>query len=67
MLVRTALRCGQLYVADRDDLFRDIVRWYGLPGDDFAKTAILVVSNNGALKYWRRKITSMRPRKLLVI
>ena len=46
------------YVADRDALFRDIVRWYGLPGDDFAKTAILVVSNNGELKYWRRKIKS---------
>ena len=46
------------YVADRGELFRDIVRWYGLPGDDFAKTAILVVSNNGELKYWRRKIKS---------
>ena len=34
------------------------MRWYGLPGDDFAKTAILVASNNGELKYWRRKVKS---------
>ena len=34
------------------------MRWYGLPGDDFAKTAVLVVSNNGELKFWRRKIKS---------
>ena len=46
------------YVADRNALLKDIVRWYGLPGDDFAKTAILVVSNNGELKYWRRKVKS---------
>ena len=46
------------YVADRNALLKDIVRWYGLPGDDFAKTAILVVSNNGELKYWRRRVKS---------
>lgn len=46
------------YVADRNALLKDIVQWYGLPGDDFAKTAILVVSNNGELKYWRRRVKS---------
>ena len=46
------------YVADRDAWFRNIVQWYGLPGDDFAKTAILVVCNNGELKYWRRRVKS---------
>jgi hypothetical protein len=46
------------YATDRNALLKDIVHWYGLPGDDFAKTAILVVSNNGELKYWRRRVKS---------
>ena len=46
------------YVADRRGFLDRIVRWYGLPNRDFAKTAILVVVNNGALQFWRRRVKS---------
>ncbi len=46
------------YVSERHGFFDAIVRWYGLAGSDFAKTVILVVVNNGELKYWRRRVKS---------
>ena len=46
------------YVTDRRGFLDRIVRWYVLPDRDFAKTAILVVVNNGALQYWRRRVRS---------
>ena len=46
------------YVADRHSFLDRIVKWYGLPDRDFAKTALLVVVNNGELRYWRRKVKS---------
>ena len=46
------------YVVNRDELLDTIVKWYGLPHRDFAKTAILVAINGGELRFWRRKIKS---------
>ena len=46
------------YVGSRHDFLDRIVRWYGLPSRDFAKTAILVVINGGDLRYWRTKVKS---------
>ena len=44
------------YVANRNELLEKIVQWYGLPGRDFAKTAVLVVIYGGELRFWRRKV-----------
>ena len=50
--------CLAEYVAHRHAFLDKIVRWYGLPDRDFAKTAILVAINGGELQYWRRKVKS---------
>ena len=46
------------YVDHRSTFLDSIVRWYGLPDRDFAKTAILVAINGGELHWWRRKVKS---------
>ena len=50
--------CLAEYVANRRAFLDRIVEWYGLPGCDFAKTAILVAINGGDLRWWRRKVKS---------
>ena len=44
------------YVANRNELLEKIVRWFGLPDRDFAKTAVLVAINGGDLRFWRRRV-----------
>ena len=46
------------YVAHRHAFLDAIVKYYGLPNRDFAKTAILVAINGGELRFWRTKVKS---------